>query len=209
MFCDEQNLCGKHNITSGECAEVCRFIGVAILSSLHCSYTEFIALHCITIAVRLKFTIIRLPLWHNFLAKGFGQQTDLMTRFLLLGNFRKDSVLLCRRALQPTYKPITLLENQENTRKFFEVAFNTRDFLLYISPNCFPNVSVARLQNAPAKGSTQRKHCSYDKTQHEKDDEAKNHGNKMDEGRYLTWRGCSLSSFLCNIYELTIAVQRI
>ena len=62
MFCDEQNLCGKHNITSGECAEVCRFIGVAILSSLHCSYTEFIALHCITIAVRLKFTIIRLPL---------------------------------------------------------------------------------------------------------------------------------------------------
>lgn len=23
MFCDEQNLCAKHNITSGKCTEVC------------------------------------------------------------------------------------------------------------------------------------------------------------------------------------------
>ena len=28
MFCDEQNLCGKHNITSGECAEVCNDVSV-------------------------------------------------------------------------------------------------------------------------------------------------------------------------------------
>ena len=27
MFCDEENLCGIHNITSGECAEVCTYIG--------------------------------------------------------------------------------------------------------------------------------------------------------------------------------------
>ena len=26
MFCDEQNLCGKHNITSGKCVEVCNDI---------------------------------------------------------------------------------------------------------------------------------------------------------------------------------------
>lgn len=99
-----------------------------------------------------------------------------------IGKTGGNSLLLRRRSLQSATSQ-TLPKKQENPRTLIHRDFktNVRHFLFHFCSHDFPYVGVARLPFAPAKGRAQRRHPADDKTQLAQNDEAKSHGNEVDE----------------------------